>query len=110
MLLLFFMCSSSTGLLSGMHNLVDFLLLKAYGLFFHYVHGKTNYKLPISSMLEIYYTTVLKSGSDQDEKLHGLGLGLGLLGVSSTSITRVNDLRQDLFSKRAELMDNIQAV
>ena len=44
---------SSTGLLSSMHNPVDFLLLEAYGLFFHYSYGKTNHKLSISSMLEI---------------------------------------------------------
>ena len=66
------MCSISTGLLSSIHNLVDFLFLKAsmhnlvdflfleaYGLFFDYVDGKTSHKLP----------DLVKSGSGQDEKL-----------------------------------------
>ena len=51
-------------------QLVDFPLLEAYGLFFHYVYGKTNHKLP-DDKLKIYRYPpgALKSGSGQDEKL-----------------------------------------
>ena len=50
MLLLCFMCSSSTGLLSGMHNLVDFLLMGCFSIM---SMEKQTINFPISSMLEI---------------------------------------------------------
>ena len=59
------------------HNLVDFLLLEAYELFFHYIYGKQTINFPISSMLEINYKyppTALKSGSGPDEQLIIIGL------------------------------------
>ena len=56
-------------LLSSMHTVDFFLLLEAYGLFFHYVYGKTNHKL-----CDLVYATnkparCIESGSGQDEKL-----------------------------------------